>query len=87
MTILKLVWSSRRVDAPGCAHFPTDICSLIQEGVITVEKCASAHRERHTLSLGRNKHGHNSTPFNLMFLGGTVPYGTLLGEGFIFLVV
>ena len=58
VTILKLVWSSRRVDAPGCAHFPTDICSLIQEGVISVEKCASAHRERHTLSLGRNKHGH-----------------------------
>ena len=62
MTILKLVWRS---DAPWCAHFPTDICSVIKEGEITVEKCAHqgalAHRERHTLSLGRNKHGHNNS--------------------------
>ena len=68
MTILKLVWRSRHVDAPRCAHFPTDICSLIQEGVITVEKWehrgASVHMVHHTLSLGRNKHGHNnSAPF------------------------
>ena len=53
---------------PQCAHFPTDICSVIQEGEITVEKCAhrsaSARRELHTLSHGRNKHGHNnSAPF------------------------
>jgi len=65
VTILKLVWRSRRSDVPRCAHFPTDICSLIKEGEITLEKCthrgASAHRERHTLSLGRNKHGHNNS--------------------------
>jgi len=39
--------------------------SVIQEGEITVEECAhrgpSARRERHTLSLGRNKHGHNNS--------------------------
>ena len=50
-----------------CAHFPTDICSVIQEGEITVEKCThqgtSARWERHRLSLGQNKHGHdNSAP-------------------------
>jgi len=63
VTILKPVWRSRCADAPRCAHFPSDICSVIQEDEITVEKCAhlgaSACRERHTLSLGRNKHGHN----------------------------
>ena len=32
VTILKLVWCSRRADAPRCAHFPTYICSVIQEG-------------------------------------------------------
>ena len=32
VTILKLVWRSRRADAPRWAHFPTDICSVIQEG-------------------------------------------------------
>ena len=47
----------------------TDICSVIQEGEITVENCAhrgaAICRERHTLSLGRNKHGHNnSAPLN-----------------------
>ena len=54
--ILKLVWRSGRPDAPQCVHFPTDICSVIQEGEIKVEKCVhrgtSARRERHTLSLG-----------------------------------
>ena len=40
VTILKLVWRSRRADTPQCAHFPTDICSVIQEGEITEEKCA-----------------------------------------------
>jgi len=63
VTILKLVWRSRRADAPRCAHFSTDICSVIQEGEMTVEKClhwgAPARRERHMLSLGQNKHGHN----------------------------
>jgi len=73
VTILKLVWCSRRADAPRCAHFPTDICSVIQEGEITVEKWAhrgaTARQERHTLSLGRNKHGHNNSApiFCVMF--------------------
>ena len=53
VTILKLVWRSRVADTPRCATFPTDICSVIQEGVLTVEKCAhqgaSARRERQTL--------------------------------------
>ena len=61
VTILNIVWRSRLDDAPRCAHFSTDICCVIQEGVITVEKCAhqgtSAHWVRHTLSLGQNKHG------------------------------
>ena len=66
VTILKLVWRSQRADPPRCApHFPTDICSVIQEGEIFVEKCvhrgASACQEHHTLSLGRNKHGHNNS--------------------------
>ena len=65
MTILKRVLRSRRADAHRCAHFPTDILSVIQGGEITVEKCAyrgaSARQERHTLSLGRNKHGHNNS--------------------------
>jgi len=73
VTILKLVWSSRGSDAPRCTHFPTDICSVIQEGEITVEKCAhrgaSARWECHTLSLGQNKHGHNnSAPIFVYFL-------------------
>jgi len=38
---------------------------VIQEGEITVEKYAhrgaSARRERHTLSLGQNKHGQNNS--------------------------
>ena len=45
----------------GVAHSPTNICCVIQEGVIIEEKCAHrgalARRERHTLSLGQNKHG------------------------------
>ena len=65
VTFLNLVWRSRRANAPQCVHFPTDIRSVIQEGEITVEKCtqwgASAPRERHTLSLGQNKHGHNNS--------------------------
>ena len=65
VTILKLVWRSRLADAPRCAHFPTDICAVIQEGEITVAKCAqrgaSAHQEPHTLSHGRNKLGHNNS--------------------------
>ena len=28
-----------RANAPRCEHFSTDICCVIQEGVITVEKC------------------------------------------------
>ena len=39
VTILKLVWRSRRVDVPRCVHFPSDFCSVIQQGEITVEKC------------------------------------------------
>ena len=65
VTILKLGWRSRRANVPRCVHFPTDICSVIQEGEIAVEKCAHrgtlARREHHTLSLGRNKHGHNNS--------------------------
>ena len=49
----------------SAVHFPTDICSVIREGVITVEKCAhrgpSARQEHDKLSLGRNKHGHNNS--------------------------
>ena len=72
VTILKPVWSSQHADAPRCAHFPTDICSVIQEGDITVEKGthrgASVRQECHTLSLGRNKHGHNnSAPYRQIF--------------------
>ena len=79
MTILKLVWRSRRADEPQCAHFPSDICSGIQEGEITGEKCAhrgaSARQECHTLSLGRNKHGHNnSAPYK-----GTAAPGPIRG--------
>ena len=51
VTILNIVWRSRHADAPRCAHFSSDICCVIQEGVITEEKCA------HMLSLGQNKHG------------------------------
>ena len=74
MTILKLDWGSQRVDVPGCVHFPTDICSVLQEGEITVEKCAhrgtSACREHHRLSFGQNKHGHNNSapPKTLLIL-------------------
>ena len=32
VTILKLVWPSQCADMPRCMHFPTDICSVIQEG-------------------------------------------------------
>ena len=70
VTILKLVWGSWRADAPRCTHFPSDICSVIQEGEITVEKCthrgASVRRERHTLSLGQNKHGHNNSALTVL---------------------
>ena len=54
---------------PLCEHFPTDIYFVIQEGEITVEKCAhrgaSARREGHKLSLGQNKHGHNNSALPL----------------------
>ena len=30
----------------GCPHFPTDICSMIQEGEVTVEKCAHQDVQR-----------------------------------------
>ena len=46
VTILKLVGCSRGADAPRCAHFPSDICSVIQEGEITVEKCCTEVRQR-----------------------------------------
>ena len=39
VTILNIAWRSQRADAPRCAHFSIDICCVIQEGVITVEKC------------------------------------------------
>ena len=42
MTILNFVWRSRRADEPRCAYFSIDICCVIQEGVITVEKFGSA---------------------------------------------
>ena len=52
VTILELVWRSRCANPPRCANFSTDICSVIQEGEITVEKCAhrgaSAGREHIT---------------------------------------
>ena len=40
VTILNFVRRSRRAEAPRCAQFSIDICCVIQEGVITVEKCA-----------------------------------------------
>ena len=43
MTILKSVWRSPRAGAPWCAHFPADICSVIEDSVMIVEKCA--HRD------------------------------------------
>ena len=59
--MLNIVWCSRGTVGPRCAHFSTDICCVIQEGLITVEKCAhrgaSARQECHMLSLGQNKHG------------------------------
>ena len=33
VTIWNIFWRSRHSHAPRCAHFPTDICCLIQEGV------------------------------------------------------
>ena len=39
VTNLKLVWRSRHADAPRCTHFPTDICSVIQEGEISATRC------------------------------------------------
>ena len=48
-----------RAEVPQCAHFPTDICSVIQECEIMWD--TSARWERHTLSLERNKHGHNNS--------------------------
>ena len=52
-TIFNIVWCSRCADAPRCAYFPTDIFSVIQEGVKSKEKCtyqgASARRERQTM--------------------------------------
>ena len=60
-TILIIIWGSQCADAPWCSHFSTNICCVIQEGVKSIEKCmhrgASARLERHTLSLGQNKHG------------------------------
>ena len=38
VTILNIVWSSGHADVPPWAHFSTDNCFVIQEGVITVEK-------------------------------------------------
>ena len=65
VTILNIVWRSRHADVFQCAHFSTDICSVIQEGVKSIEKCAhrgtSARQERQMLSLGQNKHGQNIT--------------------------
>ena len=66
VTILKLVGAPDALTRLGeHMHFPTDICSVIQEGEKTVEKCAhramSARRQRHMFSLGRNKHGHNDS--------------------------
>ena len=50
--ILKLVWCSRRADAPRCAHFSTVISPSRITEQMTVGKCAhrgtSAHRERQT---------------------------------------
>ena len=36
VTILNIVWRSWRADMLPCAHFFTDICCVIQEGVIVV---------------------------------------------------
>ena len=46
VTILNIVCRCQRAYTPWCAHFPTDICSVIQEGVITVEKCAHCHLDK-----------------------------------------
>ena len=81
VTILKLVGAPDALMRLGeHMHFPTDICSVIQEGEITVGKCAhqgaSARQERHTLSLGRNKHGHNdSAPIRYKFVAEETPGG------------
>ena len=41
VTIWNIVWCSRRRSCvPWCAHFPADICCLIQEAVKWTEKCA-----------------------------------------------
>jgi len=60
VTVLTVVWRSRRADAPRCAHFPSDICSVIQEGACDNSRKARASRRvsasgAHALSLGRNK--------------------------------
>ena len=48
VTILNIVW---RLDAPRCAHFSTDICCVLQEGVITVEKCAHCHLDETNMEI------------------------------------
>ena len=89
VTILRLVLRSQCADLPRCAHFPTDICSVIQEGEITVEKCghwgASARREFHTLSLGRNKHVHNNSApsIPLVFFLFSSPWRWLFLQSFL----
>ena len=41
VTIVNIVWPFRRADAPWNAHFySSDICCVIQEGLLTVENCA-----------------------------------------------
>jgi len=39
VTILNIVWRSRRADVPPCAHFSNNISWVIQEGVKWIEKC------------------------------------------------
>ena len=42
---------------------------------------ASARRERHTLSLGRNKHGHNNNaPYEVFILLYNVNFESLYGD-------
>ena len=47
VTILDIVWRSRRAEAFRCVHFSSDIYCEIQEGVKSMEKCA-----RHTRASG-----------------------------------
>ena len=67
VTILNIVWRSRRAEAPRCAQFSTDRYLLCDPRRCDNSRkvhpnCgAFAHWERHTLSLGRNKHGWNIT--------------------------